>query len=235
MTTETRPVLYVARMDVRPEFLERFEDWYERKHAVDLIEAGFHSCAAYHAVIGAPLVQNVYEVGGVDIFGGDRYRSARTEERDPERPLVLENVSSRSNVPYVQEYVLDAPGSDGDLHQSWIATLQLDISEGSGSAALADWAGAVGRELVGLGATAVRLCRRDGVHPANPSPDILPWMLFAALPALPDAPSDRDDPGAALFGASEVGWLRSEALASGLVTQEGAIVVARRRFAVRAL
>lgn len=229
MSGQAGAVLYLARMDVEPDFLERFEDWYARKHAVDLIASGFRSCAAYHAVVGRPLVNNLYEIDDVGVFDSERYRTARTEAEDPERPLVLSHVSSRSNVPYRQELVLDPPSGDGDLHQPWLAMLQYDVAEGADESDVHAWARAMAAALVGLGASAVRLCRREGVHPANPSTDVPGLMLLAVFPA---GPGGRDD--ASALDEGEVGRLREEARGGGPLVGEVPLVLARRRHAVRA-
>lgn len=217
------PMLYFARMDVAPDFLARFEDWYARKHAVDLIASGFRSCTAYHAIVGAPLVHNLYEIDDAAVFEGSSYQTARTPERDPERPEVLAHVSSRSNVPSVQTLVALAPDADDDVRLPAILTGQFRPAEGVVAADLEEWAGEAGAALLSAGAASVRRCRREGLHPSNPSPDVLEGLLLATLPEVPDA-------AAAERLAGVMADQLAQGVQAGVVAEAGPVVVASRRF-----
>jgi hypothetical protein len=121
-------MLYLARMDVTPSFLPTFEEWYDTRHAPDLITSGFHSCSAFYATDGAPLVHNVYLIPSVDIFSSPKYLGARDPKVDTLRPTVLDNVSNRSNTPYAQRLVLNA--QPGDVPEvSFAAAVQFDTPD----------------------------------------------------------------------------------------------------------
>ena len=70
------PTIYTARSDVDAAHLARVEDWYARRHAPDLIRAGFYTAQAYYSEIGSPLVCR----------GAVFHRSASTVASLGERP-----------------------------------------------------------------------------------------------------------------------------------------------------
>jgi hypothetical protein len=125
-------MLYLARMDVTPSFLPTFEEWYDTRHAPDLITSGFHSCSAFYALEGAPLVHNAYLIPSTDIFSSPKYLGARDPKVDTLRPLVLDNVSNRSNTPYAQRVILNGQPSDIPETQ-FAAALQWDSSDDVGA------------------------------------------------------------------------------------------------------
>jgi hypothetical protein len=144
-------------MDVTPSFLPTFEEWYDTRHAPDLITSGFHSCSAFYALEGTPLVHNVYLIPSVEIFTSPKYLGARDPQVDTLRPTVLDNVSHRSNTPYAQRVVLNAQAGDiPEVH--FAAALQFDTTEDVAAldarfrSAFADYDGAA------------RLCQRSGSH-----------------------------------------------------------------------
>lgn len=149
--------LYLARMDVTPSFLPTFEEWYDTRHAPDLITSGFHSCSAFYATEGAPLVHNVYLIPSVDIFTSPKYLGARDPKVDTLRPTVLDNVSNRSNTPYAQRVVLHAqPEQIPEV--AFAAGLQFDSTEDPGSL------DSRFRETFASYGAAVRFCQRSGSH-----------------------------------------------------------------------
>lgn len=150
-------VLYLARMDVTPSFLPTFEEWYDTRHAPDLITSGFHSCSAFYATEGAPLVHNVYLIPSVDIFTSPKYLGARDPKVDTLRPTVLDNVSNRSNTPYAQRVVLNAqPGQIPEV--AFAAGLQFDSAEDPASL------DSRFRETFASYGGAARFCQRSGSH-----------------------------------------------------------------------
>ena len=76
------PTIYTARSDVDAAHLARVEDWYARRHAPDLIRAGFYTAQAYYSEVGSPLVRR--SASTVPMLGerpsGDG-RGARSEAR----------------------------------------------------------------------------------------------------------------------------------------------------------
>jgi hypothetical protein len=186
--SDVLPAVYLARMDVEQADLPFFMNWYEHKHGPDLIGAGFYSAQAYHSVVGEPLVCNVYEIESSEIFYTPAYQSARTPERDPDRPRILEGVSNRSNTVYEQVMTIGVTLPDvswqvgsrlGRIEAPVITTARFETPE-EDDEAVVEWCRRV--EFPRLEARsafrAARLCRQAGrLHPANPS-DQPRWMLL---------------------------------------------------------
>lgn len=177
---DTLPNIYFARMDVAPEALLAFMNWYEHKHGPDLISVGFHSVHGYHSRIGSPFILNVYEIDSSEIFYSDAYNTKRTAESDPERPSILAHITNRSNTVYRQIHTLgveipDRPWSEGSrsgaVTASTVTSVRFDLTEGSSESAVEDWFRTV--EFPDLasrpGFVSARLLNRTGrPHHANP-------------------------------------------------------------------
>lgn len=165
-------ILYAARMDVTPSFIKTFEDWYDNRHAPDLIRSGFYSCSAYYALTGSPTIHNIYLIPSVDIFTSEKYLTARNPEVDKLRSTVLDNVSNRSNTPYEQIAVMNAESSDVPNSKMALG-LQFNSEESIDS---------VKQRFsnVFAGCTnSVRLCRRSGSHiNVSQEPE---WYLFGQI------------------------------------------------------
>lgn len=181
-TIDLLPNIYMARMDVAPEVLAAFMNWYEHKHAPDLISVGFHSTHGYHCRVGSPFVLNVYEIDSSEIFYSEAYNTKRTPESDPERPAILAGVTNRSNTVYRQVTTLgveapDRPWSEGSrtgaVTAPVVTSVRFDLEEGSSEDAVVDWFRDVEfpETASRSGFLAARLLNRTGrPHHANP------WM-----------------------------------------------------------
>ena len=165
-------ILYAARMDVTPSFIETFEDWYDNRHAPDLIRSGFYSCSAYYALNGSPIIHNIYLIPSVDIFTSEKYLTARNPEVDKLRSTVLENVSNRSNTPYEQIAFKNVKPSDVP-NSKMALSLQFNSEESIDS---------VKQRFTRVFAectNSVRLCRRRGSHiNVSEEPN---WYLFSEI------------------------------------------------------
>lgn len=166
--------VYAARMDVDDDFLERFEQWYRDKHGPDLLRSGFFSCVAYHAIVGSPLVHNLYHIPSADIFESPKYQSARTPVEDPQRPEVLSHVSNRSNTPYRQA-ITEGVSSASPIVAEFVVGIECSTVSPDDDAL--GHVEAFARSLAPA-VQAWRLCVRDGIHPANPQ---RPWHAFVVL------------------------------------------------------
>jgi hypothetical protein len=191
-------MLYLARMDVTPSFLPIFEEWYDTRHAPDLITSGFHSCSAFYATDGAPLVHNVYLIPSVDIFSSPKYLGARDPKVDTLRPTVLDNVSNRSNTPYAQRLVLNT--QPGDIPEvPFAAAAQFDSTDDVAdldarfTAAFAQYGGRV------------RLCQRSGSH-LNVSEE--PEYYVFAQADTEETQRQAVDAISAMLGSNETGVKR---------------------------
>lgn len=88
------PQIYMSRMDVEIEYLDKFTAWCKTRHWPDLVGVGFHSANGYHSVAGGPLSCNVYEIPGMHVFSPDY---AQIREVDEElQVIVREKISNHS-------------------------------------------------------------------------------------------------------------------------------------------
>ena len=173
------PTIYTARSDVDAAHLARVEDWYARRHAPDLIRAGFYTAQAYYSEVGSPLVCNLYEIPGPELFLTPAYRDVAA--KDTEGPAVIALLTSRSNTIYDQLLTVNvssegpewaAGGRTGAVTATALSTLRFDLAE-TDEAALLDWYRV--QEFPRLqgrgGFRAGRVCRRGPPHPVAPSRD----------------------------------------------------------------
>ncbi len=195
------PLLYVVRMDVEDDYLDEFVKWYDTRHGPDLIAAGFHSCNAYHSVVGGPLICNVYEVPDVAIFSSEAYVDVR--RRDTQLvDEVLGKISNHSNTTYAQELTVGVPESalgpanrpsrGGAVTSPVVSTLRLDIADGAEDRFLSWYRDVEApRQDGGPGFIAGRVGRQHGKHPLFPSsqPE---WIILTEWATVDEAAGDGD-------------------------------------------
>lgn len=173
------PTLYTARSSMRPEHRARVDDWYTRRHAPDLIAAGFYTAQVYESEVGSPLICNLYEIPGPDLFHTPAYRAVAAN--DAEGPAVIGLLTDRSNTAYDQVLTVGVPGPGGDWRGgdrtggvvgAALTTARFDLPAGD-EATLREWyttceaARLHGRR----GFRAGRVCRRGPPHPTAASRD----------------------------------------------------------------
>lgn len=182
------PTIYTARSDVESAHLARVEDWYARRHAPDLIQAGFYTAQVYYSEMGSPRICNLYEIPGPALFLTQGYRDVAA--KDVEGPEVIALLTNRSNTIYDQVLTVNVPSGDSDwaaggragaVTASALSTLRFDAPPAA-EPALLDWYRT--HEFLRFqgrpGFRAGRLCRQGPLHPAAPSRDprwlaILEW------------------------------------------------------------
>ena len=209
------PLLYVVRMDVEDGYLDEFVKWYDTRHGPDLIDTGFHSCNAYHSVVGGPFICNVYEVPNLEIFSSEAYVDVRRRDTQLVEE-VLHKISNHSNTTYTQELTVGvpesalAPGSRpsrrGAVTSPVVSTLRLDIAEDAEDRFLSWYrAGEAARQADRPGFIAGRVGRQHGKHPLFPSsqPD---WIVLSEWATVEEAIADG--------GPDAVGGRYREALGS---------------------
>jgi hypothetical protein len=174
-------MIYTARSDVDSAHLARVEDWYARRHAPDLIHAGFYTAQVYYSEVGSPRICNLYEIPGPELFLTAEYRDVAA--KDAEGPEVIALLTSRSNTIYQQMFTVNVPLPDRDL--DWVqggrvggviapalSTVRFDVP-GVDDRAVVEWYRS--REFPRLqgqpGFRAGRLCRQGPPHPVAPSRD----------------------------------------------------------------
>lgn len=187
------PLLYIVRMDVEPDYLDEFVKWYDTRHGPDLIDAGFHSCNAYHCVDGEPLICNVYEVPSLSVFSSPEYESVR--ENDVQlMEEVLHKISNHSNTVYEQKAMIGVPpeaaspdtkpSRSGAVCAPVVSTVRFDAEGESGPI---DWFQSKESALLmeQQDFLRARLSRQCGKHPMFPSsqPDWFVLMEWASLDA----------------------------------------------------
>jgi hypothetical protein len=195
------PTIYTARSSMRPEDRGRVDDWYTRRHAPDLIRAGFYTAQVYESQVGTPLICNLYEIPGPDLFLTEAYRAVAAS--DAEGPAVIALLTDRSNTTYEQVLTVGVPRPAGEWSRGdrtggvdavALTTARFDLADGD-QAALLEWYET--REAVRLrgrrGFRAGRLCRRGPPHPTAASRDprwfvVNEWDDLAA--ALDDSPAE---------------------------------------------
>src|SRR5262245_23446134 len=191
------PTIYTARSDVDPAHLARVEDWYARRHAPDLIRAGFYTAQVYHSELGTPRLCNLYEIPGPELFRTQAYRDVAAS--DTEGPAVIALLTSRSNTIYDQVLTGNIPAGDaawaaggrgGAVTAPALSTLRFDVTDAD-EHALVEWYRR--HEFPRLqgrpGFLAGRLCRQGPPHPTAPSRDPR-WFVInewdGVMPAMAD-------------------------------------------------
>jgi hypothetical protein len=223
----TLPTIYTARSDVDGAHLARVEDWYTRRHAPDLIRAGFYTAQVYYSEVGSPRVCNLYEIPGFELFRTQAYRDVAAN--DTEGPAVIALLTSRSNTIYDQVLTVNvspggadwaAGGRAGSVTAPALSTVRFDLPEGDEAALLEWYRGVEFPRLQGrLGFRAGRLCRRGPPHPTSPSRDPR-WFVINEWDAIMTALAD---------GTAKEAAARHEAALPGRVTRM-AYNVGRRTF-----
>jgi hypothetical protein len=173
------PTIYTARSDVDSANLARVEDWYARRHAPDLIRAGFYTAQVYYSEVGTPRICNLYEIPGPALFDTPAYRAVAAE--DTEKPAIIALLTNRSNTIYDQVLTVNVPTSSADwasgdrtggVTATALSTARFDLPEAA-EAELLEWYRT--REFPRLqsrpGFRAGRLCRQGPPHPVAPSRD----------------------------------------------------------------
>jgi len=189
------PTIYTARSEAPAEHQDRVDDWYVHRHAPDLLRAGFYSAQVYHAEVGSPLVCNLYEIPGHDLFQTQPYRDVAA--KDTEGPPLIALLTGRSNTAYDQLVTVGIPAPIGDWSRGdrtggvdapAISTVRFDLPEGD-ERALLEWyeRGEGPRLRSRRGFRAGRVCRRGPPHPVAASRDP-GWFVI----------NEWDDVGAAL-------------------------------------
>jgi hypothetical protein len=173
------PTIYTARSDVDGAHLARVEDWYARRHAPDLIRAGFYTAQVYYSEVGAPRICSLYEIPGPQLFATPGYRDVAA--KDTEGPPVIALLTSRSNTIYDQVLTVNVPappiewsegGRGGGVAAPALSTVRFDVQEVDDGAVIEWYRSREFPRLQGQpGFQAGRLCRQGPPHPVAASHD----------------------------------------------------------------
>jgi Antibiotic biosynthesis monooxygenase len=175
------PLLYVSRLDLAEDAGPSFAAWYTRRHAPDLVGAGFLSVSSFRAVRGAPGVCNLYELRDLGAFG-PAYQQARAA--DDEGVRVGERASNQSLAVY-EQVVTTGVADDGGTEPRWSTALlapvitTLRFSVDAGDEEVLDWyrASEAARIAAVPGCISVRVGRQ--IEAGRPNVDRRRWSVFA--------------------------------------------------------
>ena len=140
------PKIYNSRMDVDPDYIPEFTDWYKRRHGPDVVSVGMYSAHGYQAVVGSPWICNFYEIPGVEIFD-ETYDRTRLADQQLD-VIVAEKIFNHSLMIYDQvltEGIPDSvhddprrPSLSGTVIGPAVTTIRFDLPDADRSQLL-DW------------------------------------------------------------------------------------------------
>ena len=140
------PKMYNSRMDVDPDYIPEFTDWYKRRHGPDVVSVGMYSAHGYQAVVGSPWICNFYEIPGVEVFN-ETYDRTRMADGQLD-VIVAEKISNHSLMIYDQVLTEGIPDSvHDDPHRPSLAgtvigpavtTIRFDVPDDE-RAGLLEW------------------------------------------------------------------------------------------------
>ena len=184
--------MYNSRMDVDPDYIPEFTDWYKRRHGPDAVSVGQCSAHGYQAVVGSPWICNFYEIPGIEIFG-EIYDEMRVS--DPQLDLIIaEKISNHSLMIYDQvltEGIPDSvhddpyrPSLAGALIGPAVTTIRFDFPDPDRPGLLEWYRTEEFPRLRGLpGFFRGRVCFEDGKHTVYPGsePEIMVMLEWGRV------------------------------------------------------
>jgi hypothetical protein len=182
-----KPLIYMIRADIDDDYVEEHHAWYARRHAPDLMAAGFWSARGYDSST-SPGLWNIYEVPDVAIFSSDAYNSGHRSDSFLE--TAVKKLHGRTVSLYTQLRTVDADGGDLErpptLRGPVVASLRFD-SAASPERVLAWFDERVVRAHDGVrGVRTIRLWEQRERHPKWPSTEPrwsvgIEWQSESAL------------------------------------------------------
>jgi hypothetical protein len=161
-----RPLIYIVRAELVPDFVEPHHDWYARKHAPDVLGVGFLSARGYDATT-APHMWNIYEVPNVEIFSLDIYNNMH--KNDPFVAIAIPKLQGRTVSVFTQVVIADGDGRETPGTPTFsgprLVSLRFDTDSQTGQAE--EWfRGSVVAPLAGKpGINRIRLWEQQQSHP----------------------------------------------------------------------
>ena len=74
------PCLYTSEMDLPPQDVHGFKQWFAGKHSPDLYECGFITCACYRGVLGDVTIFDLYQLPSWDVLNTPPYTEQSTDD-----------------------------------------------------------------------------------------------------------------------------------------------------------
>ena len=164
------PLVYMIRADITEDYVDDHHAWYARRHAPDLMAAGFWSARGYDSSV-SPILWNVYEVPDVAIFSSDAYNGGH--KADPFLEIAVKKLSGRTVSLYTQLQSVERGGRPQErmttLRGPVLATLRFDTT--ADAAAVERWFAerVVPMHRDAPGIRTVRLWEQREQHPKWPT------------------------------------------------------------------
>lgn len=159
------PLIYIVRADLPDDFLDEHHAWYARKHAPDVVGAGFISARGYDSPV-VPKMWNIYEVSSVEVFKSDRYNNSH--KNDPFVAVAVKKLIGRTVSVYTQVAGSNVDGKKlspmPTLYGPGLSSLRFDSE--AGADAVNTWFKSVEKKLAGTkGLRTIRLWEQREQHP----------------------------------------------------------------------
>lgn len=164
------PLIYMIRADITADYVEPHHEWYARRHAPDLMAAGFWSARGYDSPT-SPILWNVYEVPDAAIFSSDAYNSGH--RADPFLETAVKKLHGRTVSLYTQVRIVDANGREMERARTllgrYLASLRLATTADASSVTrwFADRVVEAHKGAAGL--RSIRLWEQRESHPKWPT------------------------------------------------------------------
>ena len=216
------PLIYMIRADIAEDYVDQHHDWYARRHAPDLMAAGFWAARGYDSAT-SPNMWNIYEVPDVAIFSSEAYTGGH--KADPFLETAVKKLSGRTVSLYTQVLAVDAAGRDMPL----IPTLQgkvvlsLRFNSQAGADAIKKWfrETVVAKHLNAAGLGTVRLWGQRDQHPKWPSIEPV-WSVGVEWDS--EQAAERANARKLLEGAIATGGINASDVKYDLVKKRYALV-----------
>lgn len=193
----TSPILYTAELDLAEDDIDPFLRWYANRHAPDVYQVGFQTCACYRVLDGDMTFFDLYEMPAWNLFETRRYR-----DMAPADPYMAALMAKRRNKAHtVYDQFLIAPNASGPcLNADWISVFRFAAPEEADDAIIAALSGHQPL-LAASGARRIRYAVRGQDHPRNPTfrPRCLVVVEWAERP-----PEDTGIPDILFTAAGDV-------------------------------
>jgi hypothetical protein len=185
------PIIYITRGQIPDDVEARRREWFQRRHATDLVGIGFYSARGYRSQT-VPQNCNVYELPDAALLSSDIYM--QTRKADTFSPTVMKAFTYLSASIYTQVSVIDASGVPlaraPTIRGPVLAMLDFDTDERGES--VGEWfvRNVVAAHRGQAGVRTLRLLEQRDAHPLFP-PKEPRWCAVAEWAADPGSGADR--------------------------------------------
>ncbi len=161
------PILYTAETEYPVEHRGQFLQWYAYRHAPDIYQVGFHSCASYRAIEGGLNILGIYEIPGPELFDSPGYRAI--QPHDPYRAAMAARTTERAHTVYAQRQLHPVETRDDmpALNADWLSMIRFAASEATEAEILRWFPTGAGAGLVEQGARRFRIAHRSAERPGS--------------------------------------------------------------------